>query len=109
MAERKHKEKMRSDNASLRAPELKAYQDYLGLKIMGVRSDEMKFSFVCIDNKNWDREFWFVVNVSDVYRVVECEPFLPDMKVLEEQLNRDQDFYNFVRNVRQAFVRLSAQ
>jgi hypothetical protein len=28
---------------------------------------------------------------------------------LEEQLNRDQDFYNFVRNVRQAFVRLSAQ
>ena len=88
----------------MREPELKAYQDFLGLNIAGVRSDEMKFSFSCIDAKNWDREFWFVVNVSEVYRVVECEPFLPQMKQLEDKLNRDQDFYSFVLAMRQAFV-----
>lgn len=68
----------------------------------------MKFSFIYIDQNDWEKEFSFVIDVSEAnYRVIECQPGLPHMSPLLERLNMDRDFYGFLKRVRKAFVSLA--
>ncbi|KAG4305349.1 hypothetical protein PORY_001519 [Pneumocystis oryctolagi] len=50
--------------ASKNQPELQFWEDYLSMKIEGVKDDFLKIIFTHIDENDWEREFYFVINLS---------------------------------------------
>ncbi|KAG5439054.1 hypothetical protein PCK2_000899, partial [Pneumocystis canis] len=63
--------------ASRNQPELKFWEDYLAMRIEGVKDDFLKIIFTHIDENDWTREFYFIINLSQRdYEVTECSPQL---------------------------------
>lgn len=64
-----------------------------------------RFSFKYIDAADWERRFNILIDTStNRYRVHSCEPMLPQLTTLLDELNHSGDFFSFLRKVRAAFV-----
>jgi hypothetical protein len=87
--------------------ELADFQKYLGLLIEPLPKNQTRFTFSQIDSRN-ERPCAFVIDVSeDKYRVLSCEPVIPDLMRLVDDLNTHRDFYRFLKLCRQRFVSLA--
>lgn len=83
------------------------FQKYLGLYIEPLPKNQTRFTFTQIDRANPERPCSFVIDVNeDKYRVLTCEPAIPDMLRLADDLNVHRDFYRFLKLCRQRFVAL---
>lgn len=64
-----------------------------------------RFSFKYIDAADWERRFSILIDIStNRFRVQSCEPMIPQLSTLLEELNVGGDFFAFLRKVRAAFV-----
>ncbi len=100
-SETKRQEEERKSNI-----ELADFQKYLGLLIEPLPKNQTRFAFSQIDSQN-ERPCAFVVDVSeDKYRVLSCDPVIPDLLRLVDDLNTHRDFYRFLKLCRQRFVSL---
>lgn len=88
--------------------ELADFQKHLGFFLEPLPNHQTRFSFIQVDPVHpTDRACSFVVDVSqDQYRVLHCEPMIPDMQNLVNELNQHRDFYRFLKICRQSFVNL---
>jgi len=70
----------------------------------------LRVSLTCIDPRDPTRACWFNVQASEGgYLVAGCEPMVPELQTLLVELNaRPNDFFRFVRAMRNAFKRLVA-
>ncbi|KAJ3345940.1 kinetochore-associated Ndc80 complex subunit spc25 [Entophlyctis luteolus] len=86
-------------------PEALFYEEKLGLKIISLEPDVLRFVFTNIDKSNYSREFWFVLDVSGEreYKLRECNPATPMVEAALEYLNETRDFYRFLKEMRQGF------
>lgn len=95
-------------HAQSNGPELDFWQSYLGMRIEGVGiADRLKFVFTCVDERNWEREAWFDLDMggSD-YQVVNVKPRVEAEGVegCLERLNESRDFGQFLKGMRGLFV-----
>lgn len=74
------------------------------MKINGVGSQRISFCFTHIDEMDWNAEYMFAIQMSEVYQVVECQPEVPHLREMERELNVTRDFYRFLKLMRQAFL-----
>jgi len=64
------------------------------------------FTFKYIDPEDWDRPFTILIDVStNRYRVKRCEPMVAQLASLIDELNEDNNFFAFLRKMRDCFVR----
>ncbi|GFZ49559.1 Probable kinetochore protein SPC25 [Saitozyma sp. JCM 24511] len=86
------------------AIELQILQEVLGLRIEGVKADELLMRFTLLDPSDPEREFSMIIDVSKhEYTVPNCSPPLSALPELLRQLNADRDLYSFIKRVRKAF------
>ncbi|EEB08526.2 kinetochore protein Spc25 [Schizosaccharomyces japonicus yFS275] len=89
---------------SLDNPELQFWEKYLGMRIEGVREDELRIVFVNIDDKNWKKRFSFHINFMEkLYEVTKCNPPLSNLEELVERLNKTRNFFRFLKEIRMSF------
>lgn len=91
--------------AQANGPELEFWQSYLGMRIEGVgMADRLKFVFTHVDEKNWEREAWFDLDMGKRdYRVVNSKPRLESEEVERrvEKLNDSRDLGPFLKGMRE--------
>ncbi|KAF1993583.1 hypothetical protein P154DRAFT_527649 [Amniculicola lignicola CBS 123094] len=89
-------------------PELDFWENYLGLRIDGAgRDDRLKFGFVNVCEREWEREAWFELDTSErEYKVGEMRPKLEREEVdrVVERLNESRDLAVFLKGMRELFV-----
>lgn len=81
------------------------YRKHLALDFQRVDDNRLRFVFTHIDPANHDRQFIFsvFVNSANRYELVECEPRLPVVDSLIDDLNADNNFSRFVQRMRAQF------
>ncbi|KAL8944858.1 MAG: hypothetical protein Q9216_000148 [Gyalolechia sp. 2 TL-2023] len=89
-------------------PELDFWQSYLGMRIEGVGiADRLKFVFTHLDEKNWEREAWFDLDMAKSdYRVVSVRPKV-EIEGIErcvEKLNETRDLGPFLKGMREVLI-----
>lgn len=87
------------------ATELTKYEMYLGLKVVAVDEDVLRFRFYNVSADDVDKEVMVELNVAgEDYRVVAMEPtLLADMvSGMEDALNDSGDFVAFLKQMRKA-------
>ncbi|ESK88425.1 kinetochore protein spc25 [Moniliophthora roreri MCA 2997] len=90
------------------SPELDACEKRLACVIEGIEKDQFLVRFTRVDRSDPDKEFNFVVDVSNqAYKVRTTSPPLPSLPVLVEYLNTTGDVYGFIIRTRQAFDKLA--
>ncbi|XP_028392404.1 kinetochore protein Spc25-like isoform X2 [Dendronephthya gigantea] len=85
------------------------FQDYLGFTFEKVDKDHLKFMFKYIDPNDPEGCFTFTVQVDEntgIYNIKDCSPVINQLADLTENLNKTNDFTQFVISVRQAFKEL---
>ena len=90
--------------------ELRIWEERSGMRIEGAGSeDKLKFIFKNIDEKDFNREFWFelCVNKKD-YEVLACQPKLDNEEVepLLNKLNETRELGPFLRDMRNKFKQI---
>jgi kinetochore protein Spc25, fungi type len=115
------KDRLKKSQLARELPELAFFQKTLALDIEALRKDLMKFIFSNIDDRDWSKEFYLVIDVSSenykgnqpgclVYPwlfsciAIECVPLLDKLDCLVNELNQHRDFYLFLKLVRKEFV-----
>ena len=97
-----------SQHSSINAPELSFWEDNLGMRIEGAGvADHLKILFTHVDERDWEREFSFVVNMEKRdYQVVWCRPGLDQSVVTKavERLNETRNFGGFLKEMRIGFM-----
>ncbi|EMR09120.1 hypothetical protein PNEG_02463 [Pneumocystis murina B123] len=90
--------------AAKNQPELRFWEEHLAMKIKGVKDDFLKIIFTHIDENDWMKEFYFIINLSKrEYEVTECSPALATVHEIVSKLNSSRDFFEFLKNMRKAF------
>ncbi|KTW26748.1 hypothetical protein T552_02752 [Pneumocystis carinii B80] len=85
-------------------PELEFWEEHLAMKIKGVKDDFLKIIFTHIDENDWMKEFYFIINLSKrEYEVTECSPALATVHEIVSKLNTCRDFFGFLKDMRKAF------
>ncbi|KAI4133679.1 MAG: hypothetical protein LQ338_000008 [Usnochroma carphineum] len=91
--------------AQSNGPELDFWQSYLGMRIEGAGiADRLKFVFTHVDEKNWEREAWFELDMEKrEYRVVNLKPKVETDEVERcvERLNESRDLGPFLKGMRE--------
>ena len=94
----------------LNVPELSFWENYLGLRIEGAgRVDRLKFILTNLDERDWKKEAWFVLDTENPdYRVITCEPQMDESELDThvERLNDSRDLGIFLRGFRESFCRV---
>ena len=120
-AERNNEENTLRTHAALVAAELSAYQSWLHCYIDGIETDKLLIRFSHVDEANLDREFSFVLDVSEpsyngscyspysccqssylLYAVITTTP-LPKLPILLNALKETGNIYRFIKLMRIAF------
>lgn len=94
-------------------PELDFWETYLGMRVDGCgQDDRLKFIFTNVDEKDWDREAWFELNMEKRdYEVISVRPKLGtgdnegELEAAVERLNETRNLNGFLTQVRALFVR----
>ena len=105
-AQRKHAADIDAQ-AKLNDPELDFWVDYLCLRIEGIREDLLKFVFTHVEERDWDREYWFELSTMRAdYEVTDCKPQLDKERidVCVDRLNESRDVGCFLKDMRELFV-----
>lgn len=94
--------------ARFNEPELQFWTDYLCLRIEGAgQADRLKFVFTHVDERDWEREGWFELDIERRdYRAVCVRPQIEGEEVERcfERLNENRDLGMFLRGMRDLFV-----
>ncbi|KAJ3010098.1 UNVERIFIED_CONTAM: hypothetical protein HDU68_002329, partial [Siphonaria sp. JEL0065] len=84
------------------------YEQRLALTIHSVATDVLRFEYTHISNKNWDRVFSFVLDVSagKAYKLKDLYPenSITNLDSLLEFLNTSRDFFRFLKEMRCGFL-----
>ncbi|KAJ4786127.1 Kinetochore protein spc25 [Rhynchospora pubera] len=79
------------------------YQKSLGLQV--VEGEGVKFIFNKIDSTNPDKEYSFTVRLdNDKYNLLRCDPLVEGIDDLLKEVNKTNDFFGFVRIMREKFA-----
>jgi uncharacterized protein YoxC len=87
-------------------PESLIYEEILGLRILGVKDDLLRFVFTNITNDNPAKQHSFLLDVSaEEYQVTETAPPVDarQLALLVSQLNKSRDLTLFLSRIRHAF------
>ena len=94
--------------ARFNEPELQFWTDYLCLRIEGAgQADRLKFVFTHIDERDWEREGWFELDIERKdYRVVCVRPKIEGEEVERclDRVNENRDLGMFLRGMRNLFL-----
>ncbi|KAL4065761.1 chromosome segregation protein Spc25-domain-containing protein [Scleroderma yunnanense] len=102
--ERRNEEKVLNTHAAQVAAELAAYQSWLHCHIDGIETDQLLIRFSHVDEVNLDREFSFVLDVSEPsYNIITTTPPLPELPILLNELKETGNIYRFIKLMRVAF------
>ncbi|XP_022240386.1 kinetochore protein Spc25-like [Limulus polyphemus] len=84
------------------------FQQRLALKIKRSRDDWLTFIFTSIDPNDAERKFTFALKVNErnLFEVPGCDPQVPGLSELVEDLNRNNNLLEFVYVMRQRFKAL---
>ncbi|KAI9637528.1 putative kinetochore protein SPC25 [Dioszegia hungarica] len=109
--ERAEKERQRAtldDQKAQDQREVEVLEDILGLNIVGGdQPNTLLFKFRLVDPLEPEREFALVADVSQYdYKVTRCDPPIPNLGVLVQQLNEDRNIMAFIKRARKAFRQL---
>ena len=105
-AQRKHAADIDAQ-AKLNDPELDFWVDYLCLRIEGIREDHLKFVFTHVEERDWNREYWFELStMRPDYEVTDCNPQLDKERIdiCVDRLNESRDVGCFLKDMRELFV-----
>ncbi|KAL8926399.1 MAG: hypothetical protein Q9208_002942 [Pyrenodesmia sp. 3 TL-2023] len=90
--------------AQSNGPELDFWQSYLGMRIEGAGVDDrLKFLFTRVDEKNWEREACFELDMQKRdYRVMNVKPRIEadEVERCVERLNESRDLGSFLKSMR---------
>lgn len=96
------------DQARHNQPELDFWESHLSLSIDGAGHEDMlRFTFTHIDDRDWERECWFEMDMSGkAYSIISTEPRLDHESVDDvlERLNETGELASFLKSMRQLFV-----
>ncbi|KAI8331919.1 chromosome segregation protein Spc25-domain-containing protein [Chlamydoabsidia padenii] len=113
LREKQSLEEQEATNSQKTSEKLRQMHDILarktGMRVHTIKENYLKFDFTLIDEKEPDKLFFFVLQLSQEkgYQVVECDPWIPTMDTLIKELNQNgNEFATFIRRVRQAFCDL---
>lgn len=82
------------------------YQEALGMNIEAVEDCSICFRFRCINKHDPEEEYAVtVVTVRNRFKVLKCDPAVPELDELTQQLMRDENLVVFLRRIRNAFKR----
>ncbi|KAI9678191.1 MAG: kinetochore-associated Ndc80 complex subunit spc25 [Caeruleum heppii] len=108
-AQRQHAQHLDAQ-ARFNAPELDFWQDFLCMRIEGAgATDHIKFVYSHLDDRDWEKESFFLLDMSNAnrdYEVLHCRPKLePDAvgKCLVK-LNESRELGGFLKGMRELFV-----
>jgi kinetochore protein Spc25 len=117
----KNKERSTLHTQSSRvSPELSACEQRLSCVVEGIEKDQLLVRFCQVDPSDSEREFSFVIDVSDrIYKgkydrnascssnlcmpVLTSSPPLPSLPILVDMLNVTRDVYGFIKQIRTAY------
>jgi kinetochore protein Spc25 len=89
-------------------PELDFWESTLCLQIEGAGvNDHLKFVFTHIDDRDWEREAFFELDITKrEYEVVYCKPKLEKEQVerVVEKLNETRELRGLLKGMRELFV-----
>ncbi|KAF2121704.1 chromosome segregation protein Spc25-domain-containing protein [Lophiotrema nucula] len=89
-------------------PELDFWESYLCLRIEGLgKEDRLKFVYVGVSEREWEREAWFELDTSErEYKVGDLRPKLErdEVERVLERLNETRDLAAFLKGMRELFV-----
>ena len=106
-AQRQHAQHL-DKQARFNLPELDFWQDYWCLHIEGAgKADRLKFVYTHVDERDWEREAWFELDMMKrEYEVLHCRPKLDAGKVekVVDRLNESRDLGVLLKGMRQLFV-----
>ncbi|KAF6168445.1 hypothetical protein GIB67_004997 [Kingdonia uniflora] len=78
------------------------YNKFLGFRAKGGHGD--KFIFNNINSQNSNEEYSFTLrHADDNYTLLDCDPYLGDMKEFIQELNQTNGLFKFVRIMREKF------
>ncbi|KAF6157425.1 hypothetical protein GIB67_004363 [Kingdonia uniflora] len=78
------------------------YNKFLGFRVEGGHG--VKFIFNNINSQNPNEEYSFTLrHADDNYTLLDCDPYLGDMKELIQELNQTNGLFKFVRIMRENF------
>ncbi|KAL0578253.1 kinetochore-associated Ndc80 complex subunit spc25 [Marasmius crinis-equi] len=98
-----------TSHAARISPELDTCQQLLACVVEGVEKDQLLIRFTRVDESDLDREFSFILDVSQpsTYKVLTTSPPLPVLPSLVDELNASGDIYGFIIRIREAFDKLA--
>ena len=83
------------------------YGEKLGLNFQHANGETnaLRIGFTQIDRRNPEKNFWFDVRImeDDTYSIQKVVPEISGLSDLETELNTDNDFSKFVRQMRKKF------
>ena len=106
-AQREHAAAL-DNQARYNEPELQFWMDYLCMRIEGAgQADRLKFVFSHVDERDWEREGWFELDIERRdYQVLCIRPKIEAQEVERclERINENRDLGMFLRGMRELFV-----
>jgi len=79
-------------------------EEIIGLTILILGPDRLRFNFKLIDMNAYDRVFYIELDLAEFdYRLVSMDPPCTEINALLKKLNQSRDFNRFLCDVRQAF------
>lgn len=106
-AQQQHQRQL-DDQARHNAPELNFWESNLCMRIEGASdADKLKFVFTHIDERDWDRECGFELDMGRRdYKIIATEPRLEDEAVdaVLERLNETRELASFLKGMRCLFA-----
>ncbi|ORX49308.1 hypothetical protein BCR36DRAFT_412826 [Piromyces finnis] len=89
-------------------PELNFYENTLALKMTPIKEGIIEFAFTNINKELNSKKYYFVIDVSNKnYKILECQPKIPEINNLLDNLNDTRNLYDFIKLMRIAFINYS--
>ncbi|ANZ77627.1 BA75_04438T0 [Komagataella pastoris] len=91
-------------NSELNLQEMLKFEKFLGLSIESIADDVLKFYFINVNPKDYQKEVTFILEIGNHYVVKDCQPTLEACKVkeIEDNFNQRRDLKNFLKDMRSA-------
>lgn len=106
-AQQQHQQSL-DHQARHNGPELQFWESSLCLRIEGMGvEDKLRFIYTHIDERMWDRECWFELNMGKMeYEVLSTEPALESdaVQAVLDRLNETRELSGFLKGLRGLFV-----
>ncbi|KAI4761677.1 kinetochore protein-like protein spc25 [Aureobasidium sp. EXF-3400] len=103
-----HHQRQLDNQARHNRPELQFWESHLCMRIEGLGVDDrIKFVYTHVDERDWDRQCAFELNMETKdYQVIAVEPALDDEAVdaVVERLNETRDLAAFLKAMRALFT-----